>query len=721
MNSWKHRPSARLRYGVVALGLVFAVSACPLKAQSFPQYDHVVLLVMESEGFKAIIGNQDAPILNALAQDYGLATNYSGVGDPSEPNYVAMLGGDTFGLSTDDPYWFPGQTINASNLMTQLEAAGMTWRGYFQNMPYPGYRGYCYPDKCNGIPDADTQYVAKHNGMVNFANMQNPTEFGKMFPFSQLTADLAAGTVPNFSYIVPDECDDMHGAPPWCVDSGATTSVQQSFLIARGDAFVGSVVNEITSSSMWQAGNNAIIITFDEGNTATGRVATIVITSHGPRGVTDKTSLNHFSLLASVEQTFGLGCLANACTANLMTPLFTITSSTTVPTLPPPFVSPTSADTISAQGTAKNGQAVSLAGATGWTQVPSPNFGNQDNVLAGVSAASATDVWAVGAYIPTASGVLNALAQHFDGTRWSAIPLPNVGAQQNILQAVSMPNPGKAWAVGDFITGKFKQHTLVEHFDGAIWSVVSSRDPGDLQNILYGVAAITDTDVWAVGAEQEANGLWHALTEHWDGSKWSVVKAVDVGTNGNQFYAVKALATNNVYAIGQQAGAGFPSQALIEHWDGTSWSVVASPADASASALPLGLTATASSLTVVGEQETDTAPYTSYVTVGAPNALSIHSTPNLGAGENDPFAVAIANDGSTWVVGWAINPATDLHDPLVLQGVNGVYSLVSVPNPSTGGDSGFEAITTIPGGGMWAVGVTATSTSNYSTFIEFHP
>lgn len=722
MNSWKYRPSARFISGVLTLCLIFATPTPRLAAQTtFPQYDHVFLLILESEGFHAIIGNQDAPIMNALANNYGLATNYSGVGDPSEPNYVAMLGGDTFGLSTDDPYWFPGQTVNASNLMSQLEAAGKTWRGYFQNMPYPGYRGYCYPDKCNGIPDADTQYVAKHNGIVNFANMQNPTEFGKMFPFAQLAADLEAGTVPNFGYIVPDECDDMHGAPPWCVDSGTTSSVQQSFLIARSDAFVGSIVNAITSASFWQAGNNAIIVTFDEGNSATSNIGTIVITSHGPRGVTDKTSLNHFSLLASLEQTFGLGCLANACTANLMTPLFAITGSTTVPTLPPPFVFPTSTDTISAQGTGKPASPVSLSGVTGWTQVPSFSFGNQDNILAGVSAASAMDVWAVGAYVPSLDGVLSALAHHFDGTRWTAFPLPNVGVQQNILQAVSMPSPGKAWAVGDYIDGQFQQQTLIEHFDGTVWSVVPSPSPGAKQNILYGVAAVTDTDVWAVGGFQDANDLWHTLTEHWDGTAWSVVNAIDAGITGNQFYAVRALATNNVYAVGQQAGAGFPNQALIEHWDGTSWTVVASPADPSASALPLGLTATASSLILVGEQETDTVPFTSYVASGAPTALSIQSTPNLGAGENDPFAVAIGNDGTTWVVGWAVNPASDLHDPLVLQGVNGVFSLVSVPNPSNLGDSGFAAVTAVPGGGVWAVGVTATSKSNYSTLIEFHP
>jgi hypothetical protein len=719
MNCWKHRPSARLIAGVLALCLVFAVPASKVGAQSFPQYDHVFLVILENENFNQVFGNQNAPILNALAQDYGLATNYTGVGDPSEPNYVAMLGGDTFGVS-DDPYWFPGQTVSSNNLMAQLEAAGKTWRGYFQNMPYAGYRGACYPDKCNGIPDSDTLYASKHNGIVNFANMQNPTEFGKMFPLGQLSADLHAGTVPNFSYIVPDECHDMHGAPPWCVDSGSTGSTQQSFLIAQGDQFAGNVVNEITSSSLWQSGNNAIVITFDEGNTANNQILTIVITSHGPRGVTDKTSFNHFNLLATLQQTFGLGCLANSCTAAPMTNLFKITGSNTVPTLPPPFVVPTSTDTISAQGAGKQGPAVSLNGLTSWTQVPSVNFGSQDNVLAGVSAASATDVWAVGAFIPNIGGVLNTLAQHFDGTRWTAFPLPNVGSQQNVLQAVSMPAPGKAWAVGFFVNGKFQQQTLIEHFDGNVWSVVSSPSPGAFQNMLYGVAAISDNDVWAVGTQQDSNGVFHALTEHWNGSAWSVVNAVDAGANGNQFYAVKAIASNNVYAVGQQATTGFPSHALIEHWDGKSWSIVTSPADAS-TALPLGVTATTSSLTLVGEQESDTAPYTTYVTAGAPTALSIQSTPNLGTGENDPFAVTIANDGTTWVVGWAINTTSGNHDPLVLQGVNGVFSVVSVPNPTNGGDSGFAAITTIPGGGMWAVGGTATAKSNVSTLIEFHP
>jgi hypothetical protein len=700
----------------------FLIGVPTLKAQTnFPQYNHVFLIIMENEGYNGIIGNQYAPILNALAQDYGLATNYTGVGDPSEPNYVGMLGGDTFGLSSDDPYWFPGQTVSASNLLSELEGAGKTWKGYFQNMPYPGYRGYCYPDKCNGIPDADTQYVSKHNGIVNFADLQTPSELAKMYPASQLSTDLAAGNVPNFSYIVPDECHDMHGAPPWCVDSGSGTSVQQSWLIAQGDAYVGSLVKAITSSSIWLTGNNAIVVTFDEGNTAKSSVATIVIANHGPRGIKDKTSYNHYSLLASLQAAFGgLTCLVNSCSASLMTNLFAITGSNTVPTLPAPYNFPTSTDTISAQGSGKAAGAVSLTG-TGWSLQPSYSFGAQDNNLNGVSAASKTDAWAVGSYIPGLNGVLNTLAQHFDGNRWTSYPLPNVGQQENALYAVSMPGPALAWAVGYYASGKFQQQTLIEHYNGTAWSVVPSPSPGALQNVLYSVAAITDNDAWAVGAQQDSSGLWHTLTEHWNGSAWSVVNAVDAGSTGNQLYAVRALASNNVYTVGQQANSAFPNQALIEHWDGSKWSVVTSPADPSASALPLGLTATSSTLSLVGQQETDSAPYTTYVASGAPSSLSIMTSPNNGTTENDLFAVANAADGSTWAVGWYIDPTSGNHDPLVLQGVSGTWGLVSSPAFGSGADSGLAAITSIPGGGLWAVGVTATSKSNYSAVIEWHP
>jgi hypothetical protein len=194
---------------------------------------------------------------------------------------------------------------------------------------------------------------------------------------------------------------------------------------------------------------------------------------------------------------------------------------------------------------------------------------------------------------------------------------------------------------------------------------------------------------------------------------------VDPGVNGNQLYAVKANSSGDVYAVGQQAGTGFPGQALIEHWNGMTWTVLPSPYDPE-TALPLGLEATASSLTVVGQQETDTKPYTTYVATGPANGLSLRTSPNRGSGENDLFAVATGADGSTWAVGWDINTTTTNHDPLILHGKNGIWSLAS--SPSLGGsDSGFAAITAIPGGGLWAVGVTGNAKGNYATLIEYHP
>jgi hypothetical protein len=159
----------------------------------------------------------------------------------------------------------------------------------------------------------------------------------KMGPLSALAQDLAKSP-PSFGYIIPDECTDMHGAPPYCVDSGDPGDVSDNALVGIADKFVGKIIGQITSAPFWSRGNNAIVITFDEGADGdtsgccgtvpgNGRVTTIVITSHGPRGLKDPTPYNHFSLLSSLQHAFGLGCLEATCdTANIvpMFPLFKV-------------------------------------------------------------------------------------------------------------------------------------------------------------------------------------------------------------------------------------------------------------------------------------------------------------------------------------------------------------------------------------------------------------
>jgi len=154
--------AGRVRAGLAALvTAVLGVSVPAGVASAAPaggRYDHVFVIVEENHGFADVIGNPAAPNLNALAARYGLATAYFGVAHPSEPNYVGLLGGDTFGVADDNPYYL--NRVRAPSLVSQLDAAGIGWKAYLQGLPHPGYQGICYPANCNGAPDKDPLYVS---------------------------------------------------------------------------------------------------------------------------------------------------------------------------------------------------------------------------------------------------------------------------------------------------------------------------------------------------------------------------------------------------------------------------------------------------------------------------------------------------------------------------------------------------------------------------------
>lgn len=189
---------------------------------------------------------------------------------------------------------------------------------------------------------------------------------------------------------------------------------------------------------MWKTGNTAIVITFDEGSSAS-KTANIIVTNHGPRGVKDNTAYNHYNLLASLQRTFGLGCLLNSCSAAPMTPLFQITGSTTTPTLPPPYnVPPNGNNSISQTSTLAKGTSTSPTCGGGWNRVPSPSVGNLDNNLDAVSAAGPNGAWALGNYYTSTNpNVFANMAERWDRTRWIEYALPDVGSNQNTLLGVS--------------------------------------------------------------------------------------------------------------------------------------------------------------------------------------------------------------------------------------------------------------------------------------------
>ena len=207
---------------------------------------------------------------------------------------------------------------------------------------------------------------------------------------------------------------------------------------------------------------------------------------------------------------------------------------------------------------------------TRWNVVSNPHPGTVVDQLNGVAASSATDVWAVGATSSATDGTTRTLVEHFDGSKWSVVSSPNLGTTDQ-LNSVAARSATDAWAVGRSGT-----KTLVEHWDGIRWSVVSSPNPAPGNNILSSVAIGSATDVWVVGTGSVVAGdgfLKQALVEHFDGQTWQTVATPKVdATSSVALTSVAVGSASDVWAVGH-AGAG----GVAEHWDGTAWSVVPTP------------------------------------------------------------------------------------------------------------------------------------------------
>ena len=372
----------------VILALVVAMSAA--RAQNnqgqggVPALDHVFVLVLENHnsftsfGSNGIIGNPQAPNITALWNKYNIATNYNGAWHPSLPNYLAMVtgnfigtdvigtghtypAGSIVGISDDDSpsvatdYPSPANpsfhrwTVNLPSLAGQLVKAGKDWRAYLQNIPIAGTTLANWP----GDNNTAKLYAVKHNPFPYVAEIQaDPAQFAKQVPIEQLFSDLGSGHVPAFSYIVPDQCRDMHGIGNPLAPCGGPNDTDDND-VKRGDDETAWVVNGIMGSTAWQRGRNVIFIVFDEGNgpltcaynpdagidVAPGsvlpgadcyapanfndKVVLIAITNYGVRGVQDSRFQSHYSLLKTIEAAFGLSYIGHAAdaTTNTLAPL----------------------------------------------------------------------------------------------------------------------------------------------------------------------------------------------------------------------------------------------------------------------------------------------------------------------------------------------------------------------------------------------------------------
>ncbi|WP_308465569.1 alkaline phosphatase family protein [Rathayibacter soli] len=336
--------------------------------------NHVFIIMEENHAADGTIGDaKSMPFLNSLADTYNVATTYYGVTHTSEPNYIAATSGSNWGVNNDNG-WEAGSTENGvalpanqydhTNIVDQLEANHIPWAAYMDSMPSAGY----LPDK-----SPDGLYVSKHNPFILYQDVRlDPARTANIKPYTDMASDLNGKNVPKYVWISPNLCNDMHGGiystipghpETPCPYSDAIGDPLDQALKAKADSFLKTAVQTIMSSKAW-TGNSVIFVTadendFDAANASIGQYASaagccdspllpagdpeispnwpggvyggglvpmIVISRNGPTHVSDPTPYNHYSMLSTIEQGFGLSTLGFASDAAQVQPMWPLIS-----------------------------------------------------------------------------------------------------------------------------------------------------------------------------------------------------------------------------------------------------------------------------------------------------------------------------------------------------------------------------------------------------------
>jgi phosphatidylinositol-3-phosphatase len=256
--------------------------------------DHVFLVMLENHSFGQVIGNPAMPYLNSLATAHGLAADYFADAHPSIPNYFMLTTGniETF----DDSF---NGTITDDNIVRALTGAGKTWKAYLESIPSVGYTG----------PNAGT-YLKRHNPFAYLSDVTgSPAQAANMVPFSQLSADLNAGSLPNFVYVLPNSQHDAHDCP------GGGSSCSDDQELAAADAWLQANIDPVIKSPKF--GNSVLIITFDESvatdfTNGGGQVATVLVGPHVKTGFRSSTMYQHQSLLRTMLQLLNVSDMPGA-------------------------------------------------------------------------------------------------------------------------------------------------------------------------------------------------------------------------------------------------------------------------------------------------------------------------------------------------------------------------------------------------------------------------
>jgi phosphatidylinositol-3-phosphatase len=260
-----------------------------------PAFSNIWIIVLENKDYTRVVGADDLPYFSELIDRYGLAESYHGVARPSQPNYLAMFSGSIHGVTDNRNH-----DIDAPTVADQIEASGRTWRLHAENVP-PG----CFTGgTAQGGRDGPGEYRRKHAPAISFTSIS--TDPARCAFIQDLTAFRPGDS--DFAMIIPNECHNAHDCP-----------------LPEADAWLAEHVPPILESEAYRSGG-VLFITFDEDSgddPSGGHIATIVVSPLVAAGTRSSVRYDHYSLLRTIEEAWGLDCLANACEAEPMADFFT--------------------------------------------------------------------------------------------------------------------------------------------------------------------------------------------------------------------------------------------------------------------------------------------------------------------------------------------------------------------------------------------------------------
>jgi hypothetical protein len=275
-----------------------AANTPPPPGQQSVRFGHVFIVVEENANYADVVGSPSMPYLNGLATQYGLAANYFANGHPSIPNYFELTTGQTLTLiDALTPHSFP---VSEDNVIRELIAAGKTWKSYAEDLPAVGYTG---GDSGN--------YAVRHNPLAYMTDVQDdPAQTKNLVPFSQFAADLPTANLPDYSFIVPNLCNDAHNCP-----------------LATADNWLKTNLDPVIRSAVFQK-DGLLVIVFDEADTLDftaggGHVAAVIVSPLAKRGYKSIAFYQHQSALRLMLEGLGVTRLpGDAATAPAMWEFF---------------------------------------------------------------------------------------------------------------------------------------------------------------------------------------------------------------------------------------------------------------------------------------------------------------------------------------------------------------------------------------------------------------